>query len=88
MLSKISNAIATPRHDDTEGNELSGGLIASALMDLLVVRGLITHFEAKGVLQRAYDALDPQSSNPQTVSARRFIRTLMNGRYADRDPFT
>lgn len=72
-------------NDDTQANGLAGGLIATALMDALVVRGHITHFEARAALKRAHDSLDAESSNPHTINARRAIGKLMNDRYADRE---
>jgi hypothetical protein len=71
--------------DETEANSLAGGLIATALIDVLLVKGQINHLEVKSVLKRVYDSLDGQNNDPRAMNARRAITKLMNGRYADRD---
>jgi len=70
--------------DDTEADALAGGLIATALLDTLLVRGHISHAEANAALKRAYDSLNGRS-NPTAISARRAIGRLMDGRYAVRE---
>ena len=71
--------------DDVDANGLAGVLIATALMDTLLVRGHLSHFDARAALKRAYDSLDAQSNNPRTINARRAIDKIMNDRYADRE---
>jgi hypothetical protein len=70
--------------DRIDASGLAGGLIAAALMDTLVSKGVLTNTEARDILKRALDALGPDIKTPEGGAAGQAITSLMTGRYTER----
>ena len=70
--------------DRNDGSGLAGGLIAAALMDMLVSKDVLTNTEARTILKRALDALGPDIKTLEGGAAGRAITSLIAGRYTER----
>jgi hypothetical protein len=63
---------------------VAGGLIATALLDVLVTKEILTNGEARDVLNNALQALGPFIQTPIGYKASHVITDLMRGRYTER----
>jgi hypothetical protein len=64
------------------GIALAGGKVASALLDLLVEKGIITKDDARTVLNNAIKA--SPMPDVDTVSANGIIASMLSGKYSAR----
>jgi polyhydroxyalkanoate synthesis regulator phasin len=62
---------------------LAGGKIASALMDFLVEKGVLSKEDARSVLTKALNS-DPLA-DVDNVNANRIIASMLSGKYSARN---
>jgi hypothetical protein len=65
------------------GVALAGGMIASALLDILFHKGIITNEEARTVLNNAMKATGPLHEI-NTDAANKIIASMLAGKYSAR----
>jgi hypothetical protein len=64
------------------GMGIAGGAIATALMDLLIAKGLIDHEEARGVLESAMYRAAMYTGTFEGLEATKIIGDLLESRIA------
>jgi hypothetical protein len=65
------------------GTGLAGGAIASALLDMLIEKHIITLADARAVLDRAAVAVSAHVGTPAGTEAIQTIAILMTGRFSE-----
>jgi hypothetical protein len=65
------------------GTGLAGGAIASALLDILIEKNVITRADARTVLDRAATAISPHVGTPAGKEAIQTIAVLKIGRFSE-----
>jgi hypothetical protein len=65
------------------GAGLVGGAIASALLDILIEKNMITLADARAVLNRATEAISAHVGTPAGREAIQSIAILMNGCFSE-----
>jgi hypothetical protein len=63
---------------------MAGGLIATALLDVLLSKEILTLTEIRGILQRAVDACGPNMKTPEGSAAFDLIASLQRGKFSAR----
>jgi len=74
----MSDAESTRSH----ATALAGRAIASAILEALFTKGLLTLDESRGVLDRATRAIHPHIRTPEGHEAMQIIASLQHGRFA------
>jgi hypothetical protein len=72
------------RDERAIGTGLAGGAIATALLEALFDKGLLSLGEAKTVLDEAMIGLATVGNAEGAIQARRIIATLQSGKFAER----
>jgi hypothetical protein len=70
--------------DRTDGAALAGGLLASALMDTLVDKSIITIDEARLIVDKAMRGIGPDIQTPAGFAAADVLKALLVGKYSKR----
>jgi hypothetical protein len=71
-----------PNGDDALGTALAGGAIATALLETLFDKGILTLDESRAVLHSAINSLTPAMHSESGVHAARIIGALESGKFS------
>jgi hypothetical protein len=72
-------------NDKVAGKGLAAGAIASALLELLHTKGILTLDQSRDVLLKAMDVLAPHMSTPAGIEANQIIGGLLRGPFSARE---
>lgn len=72
------------RNQQAIGTALAGGAIASALVETLFDKGILTRSEARGVLDRAMRALSPVIQTTEGAAACQIIASALRTKFSER----
>ncbi len=67
-----------------DGSGLAGGLIAAALLDVLIAKGVLSKADAQRVVEVAYNALSPAIFTPESQAAAEALYGMITGKYAQK----
>jgi hypothetical protein len=64
------------------GTAIAGGAIASAVLEALFAKGILSLDESRAVLDRALRSVAPHVHTPEGLEAAQIIGSLQHGRFA------